>query len=428
MINIILVVYNIVFLVGMLFFIPVQIYRKKLTLQALGEKCAVYSPGVKMACAHIKQCIWIHAVSVGEIVLIKKLIKELAKSRQYDILISTTTRTGKSVAEKLYPQHLTVFLPFDIIFFVRRALALFNPLLFISIETEIWPNLYIQLKKKRTPVIILNGRISDKAFQRYRKVRRLAKRILQFVDFVGVQTEYYKTRFLRLGIEEEKVKVTGNLKFSAFDVDQNYVCAFQKRFAPLLKEKDTLLIIAASTHPGEEEIMLDVYRKVIEKFPQVRLLLAPRHIERASSIEKLCVSKKWKPVRISMVLKEEGSADVFILDTIGDLFYFYSLCDVCVMGGSFVDYGGHNILEPLCFSKPTLFGPYMSNFKEIECKVLSMEAGVKVDNKDKLLSVLERLLRDVTLRKALSINAEKIFKEGTAILQKNKNIILQWLP
>lgn len=424
-----LLLYDIVFLAGLIVYLPCYFYKKKINREGLEEKLTIYSPAKKEVISSIKRSVWIQVVSVGEVSLIKGLIKRLKTVTDSTLVISTTTITGRKVAEKLYPDCFVIYFPFDLSFLIKRAIRFLKPGVFIAIETEIWPNLYYHLKKNSVPVIILNGRISKGALRRYNKIRFFTRKILKMVNFVGAQSQVDKKRYLSLGLEENRIAVTGNLKFTSLDVDTDYLFKFKSKYSWLLKKEGKLLIIAGSTHYPEEETILEVYKELSKKFPYIKLMIAPRHIERVVSLEKIVRREGFVPLRISNLPPETSLLDkeIFILDTVGELFYFYSLGDICFVGGSLTDYGGHNILEPLCFLKPTVFGPYMSNFQEIEEKVLEKKAAVKVKGKEELRSVLEKLITSQSYRKELSLHASEIFEEEKGNLEKNLEIILKWL-
>ena len=419
--------YDILFLLGVLCYLPLYFFRRRVNFAALKGKCTLYPRTLTSPSFH-KGSIWVHAVSVGEVTLLKSIIKKLTTYTPYEVIISTTTMTGQRVAEKLYPHLRTIYFPFDITLLVRRAIKKFNPKIVVLVETELWPNFFYQLKRKNIPIIILNGRISRGAYQRYKKIKFFTTRILQHLDFVGVQNEQYRSRYVSLGLPEEKIDITGNLKFTSFDVQPDELLKFKSKYVRLIEKGRELLLIAASTHYPEEEIFLEVYKNLMPRFPSLRLLIAPRHIERVSALKKLVTSYGFSSLPISSYAQARPqSKDVFILDTVGELLFFYSLADICFVGGSLIDYGGHNILEPLFFSKPTFFGPYMDNFSDIEKKVLAKKAALKVQRREDLQFVLEALLKDNNLRKELSSNAAKVFDEEKENLEENFKIIMQCL-
>ncbi|MCK4809748.1 MAG: hypothetical protein KAS99_02280 [Candidatus Omnitrophica bacterium] len=423
-----LFLYEIILVVCLLVYVPAQAFRRKIDLKALKEKFTFYHQNIKETLRNTNGSIWIQAVSVGEVSLIKSLVTKLRELTDREIIITTTTLTGNKVARKNYPQFPVLYFPFDFSFLAMRAVKLFKPELFISIETEIWPNLYRNLKKNNVPVIILNGRISAKAFNRYKKVKFFTKKIFEMVNFVGVQDGFYGKRFLSLGLEAAKISVTGNLKFAGFDVDKNSLRQFKSKYAGLKTEKE-FLIIAASTHYPEEKNLLEIFGYLLKKFSHLKIMFAPRHIERISSLERLLISKRFNPRKISTLSFDAHSPkDVFLLDTVGDLFYFYSLADICFVGGSLVKFGGHNILEPLYFLKPTIFGPHMENFQDIKHKVLKEQAAVSVKDKEELRIVLEKLISDENRRKDLASKALNVFEKEKANLKNNLRIISRYIP
>ncbi len=416
----IFVIYDIALFIAVLFFLPLYALRKKINFEALLEKLTIVIPVKK-----IEESIWIQAVSVGEVISIRALVDNLQNYFSFRIVISTTTLTGKKVAKNIYGNKADIiFLPFDITFLVKRIIKRINPKIFIAIETEIWPNLFYQLYKKKIPIVILNGRISDKAYKRYKKIKFITEKILSLCSYIGVQNNFYLERFLSLGASSDRIAISGNIKFANIIVKQKKLLNFKDEYLSLLKHKSKFLFIAASTHSREEKAILEVYKSIKERF-SCNLLIAPRHPERTKEVEKEVRRTGLIALRISQLREKEDILDkcVFILDTVGDLFYFYSIADVCFVGGSLFDYGGHNILEPLYFSKPTLFGPYMSNFKEIEEVVLEKKAAIKVQDKKQLRYYIERILFDDEFREVLCKNASKIFEHQRALVKKNIEII-----
>lgn len=394
---------------------------------ALKEKLTLYSGRKRNIIKRMDRPVWIQAVSAGEIAVLKRLVERLEPLTGKNIVITTTTAAGKKMAVKNFPGVLTLYFPFDQVFFIKRAVDLLKPRLFISVETELWPVLYYFLRKNKVPLILINGRLSDKAFSRYNRFRYFSGRLVRMLDFIGVQDTSYGERFLFLGADRDKVSVTGSLKFSCIGGSEKEIDTFRRKH-PGIKKEESVLFIAASTHDPEEEIILDIFTELRSKIKNLDIIIAPRHVERVKGIEKLIFSKGYTPRRFSG-LGSGGIAekDIVVLDTIGDLCNLYSLADICFVGGSLADFGGHNILEPLFFSKATVFGPYMSNFKEIERKVLEKKAAVKVENKEGLSRVLFTLVTSEKDRKALALRAAGVFEADKHSLDKNIEIIKKWL-
>lgn len=413
--------YDIIFLTALMIYLPIGFLRKKLTLPALKEKLGL------LPALNAKNSIWIHAVSVGEVMLIEALTKKLTETLNYPMVISVTTLTGHKLAREKYSSRAKIiFFPYDLSFTLEHLIKIISPKIFIAVETEIWPNLFFRLKKKNIPLIIANGRISHNAFKKYRLIKPFIKRVINKCNYVGVQDISYKNKFFALGCPEEKIVVSGNMKFESIFIEEKRLLEIKAAFSPRLLKSGRFLLIAASTHHPEEEIMLKIYKEIINAHPNLSLLIAPRHIERIPALERSVKSFGFNPVRLSCQDSlDENKKNVFLLDKIGMLLYMYSLGDICFVGGSLIPHGGQNILEPIYFLKPTLFGPHMDNFADIEDIVLSHGAGIKVSTPRELKDMILRLINDPALRKNLSAKCLEIFEKERMSLQKNLEIIRQ---
>jgi 3-deoxy-D-manno-octulosonic-acid transferase len=421
--KLLLLIYDVFFIVGGIFYLPLYFLRKKVNLTSLREKIG-YIPFIKN-----KDGIWIQVVSVGEVNLIGKLLSEL-KKKEERVVISTTTLTGNRLAKEKYSSIADIiYFPFDISFILEKVIKKIRPKIFISIETEIWPNLFYRLKKRNVPIVIINGRISKEAFTRYKMIRPIVGKILNKCDYIGVQNQLYKERFISLGASSHKVYITGNMKFEGIQVNKDILNKIRERYFSYLKKENNLIFVAGSTHYPEEEIIIKIYKKLITSYKKISLIIAPRHIERIPHLEKVIISEGFKPIRISRFNNSLAFDEkyIFLIDTIGQLLYFYGISDICFVGGSLTDYGGHNILEPIYFCRPVLFGPFMDNFKEIERVVLEKKAAFKVKNKEELENFLWRLAESKELREELSKNCKKVFEEGKNSLKNNLELILKCL-
>ncbi|MDD5449858.1 MAG: 3-deoxy-D-manno-octulosonic acid transferase [Candidatus Omnitrophica bacterium] len=341
--------------------------------------------------------IWLHAVSVGEVATLRPLWERLrTEYPSKKIIISTVTRTGNELARKFSNSNeIVLYLPFDISFIVNSFLNRFKPRCLIIAETEIWPNLITACRARGIPVIIVNGRISNRAFKRYRLVKPLLKAILRKIDFIGAQTEGARGRFIFLGAPPENVKITGNLKY---DIRDYTPARILKPDCTDLRKKLGIggqgkIFVAGSTHKGEEEIVLDVFRKLAQDFKDLYLIIAPRHIERAAEVRRLAAGLS---VRIT------------VIDKIGALNDAYSISDIVFVGGSLVPKGGHNIIEPAFFAKPILFGPHMFNFEEIAGEFLKARAAIMVKGENELEANCRLLLTNDKERASLGGNARDI--------------------
>ncbi|MCF7887394.1 MAG: 3-deoxy-D-manno-octulosonic acid transferase, partial [Candidatus Omnitrophica bacterium] len=372
----------------------------------------------------LNQSIWIHAVSVGEVHLIEPIVDKLVESLNYSIVISTTTLTGNYVATKKYQKFAKIiYFPLDVSFIIKRFLKKINPIIVIAAETELWPNFILRLRKKNIPFLIINGRISDQAFRRYQPIRPFMKKILSGCSRIGVQNKKYQKRFIDLGAEHGKVSITGNLKFNSIRPEKKFVEEIKKKYSTILKSGNKDLFLAASTHNPEEKIILSIYKELYLRY-NLSLLIAPRHPGRVASIEKNILTEGFRPIRISKInqLSYEKN-DVFILDSVGQLLYFYSICDICFVGGTLSGSGGHNILEPIYFLKPVIFGPSMENFSDIVLKVLEFSAGIQVESSQQLKEELRILLENKNKRIDYANAATDVFKKEDSLGQNFKMIL-----
>ncbi|MCF7873289.1 MAG: 3-deoxy-D-manno-octulosonic acid transferase [Candidatus Omnitrophica bacterium] len=416
--ELVLFFYDLIFSLGFIVYLPFYFLRKKITIFSLIKRIGCFK-------AVSKKSIWVHAVSVGEVNLIEPVVDKLAESLDYSIVISTTTLTGNYLARKKYQGVAKViFFPLDISCIIKIFLKKINPEIVIAAETELWPNLILRLKQRGIPFLIINGRVSYQAFKRYQRIRPIMKHILVNCSHIGVQNNQYRQRFINLGARPEQLSITGNLKFNSIKPNKEKIEEVKKKYISILKPSSRELFVAASTHDPEEKIILNIYQELcLEK--SLTLLLAPRHPERIASIEKDILAKGFRPIRISKISQlTYGKKDVFILDTVGELLYFYSICDICFVGGTLSGSGGHNILEPIYFLKPVLFGPSMENFSDIAGKVLQASAGILVKSPQQLKEKLKILLEDKGKRIDYAEAATDIFKEADS-LGKNFKMILE---
>jgi len=411
--------YDIIFFIGLILYLPFYARRKKINLGAFKEKCG------QLKRLKPEASIWIQVVSVGEVMLIGEFIKKLRQIYNYPIVITTTTLTGNAIAKKKYASYATVFFfPFDLSLILERVLRIIQPKIFIAAETEVWPNLFHRLRRKGIPIVIINGRISDKAFRRYQCIRPLTRLIMRQCNFVGTQNQHYKERFIALGCDEKRVLVSGNMKFESISVDNQHLSAIKTRYTSLLRHNASLVLIAGSTHEPEEEMMLRLYKNFIQSGEKISLIIAPRHIERIPTIEKVAASLGVKTSRLSTYAQPQPNTNVFLLDTLGELLYFYSLSDMCIVGGSFVPHGGQNILEPIYFLKPTIFGPSMNNFNDIKEIILRKGAGIQAQDENALKETLSELIRQPALRQNLKMCCMKVFEDERKSLDENLKLVM----
>jgi len=330
--------------------------------------------------------IWVHAVSVGEVMAAHPLIRDLKKKYpNRKLILSTVTVTGNHTAHQRVPEADAVFFfPFDFAWIVRRVIREINPAIVLVAETELWPNFFRELKRADIPSAVVNGRISPRSFRNYMKFKKFFAQVFSNVTIFCMQSADDAARIKEIGAPSDRVIVTGNLKF-----DQK-IPASQPSPVPI--PKSSKVITAGSTHRGEEAALLDVFRNLREKFPELILIIAPRHPERFDEVEGLVNKAGYecqRRTRLKGTIK-----DVLLLDTIGELRSFYGICDLAFVGGSLVKVGGHNLLEPAAMKKPVIFSRYMFNFKEISEALISAGGGILVKDKDELQVEAEKLLSD----------------------------------
>jgi 3-deoxy-D-manno-octulosonic-acid transferase len=356
--------------------------------------------------------IWFHAVSVGEFNAIRPLLS--AKMEQYDLVISTTTQTGQELAKKTYPDLRVFYFPFDLRPCIGSALDLVQPDLVVIAETELWPNFIdLVLHRAKKPLIFINGRLSQRSLRGYRWIQAIISPTLRRVSHWYMQSQADAERLrLLANIDPEQMTVAGNLKF---DLAPHVNSQQQEQLKNLLNfNEHHSVLVFASTHSGEESPLLDVYQHLRRDFPELKLIIAPRHPERLAAIKTLLNSLALSySVRSQLSLAEPNQNPIIVLDTIGELLSIYSLATVAVMGGSFVDKGGQNPLEPISQRVPVLFGPHMENFAEIAHLICEANAGSQVQT-------MHELMHEITVLLTQPEQYDTIAETGLQLLENNR--------
>jgi len=354
--------------------------------------------------------VWLHAVSVGEVATARPLLPLLRESfPDLALFLSTTTLTGRDLAERQLRDAVDglFYCPFDFRFAVRRIARQVRPRLLLLVDTEIWPHLLRTCREEGARNLVVNGRISDRSFPRYRAIRPLLRRWLGEVDHFCMQSQDYADRILALGAEPARVTVTGSLKFDAA------ACPGDSSAAVRLVPQGRPVLVAGSTLAPEEEVLIDTFAHLKKNRPDLFLVLAPRHPERFAEVAALATARCARVVRRSSLAEAPASdCEVMVLDTIGELGSVYAAADVVFVGGSLAPWGGHNLLEPAACGKPVLFGPHMANFAEIAQAFRDAEAAIQVADPAGLLSELERLLQDSRLRAAYGERARRLVESN----------------
>ena len=406
--------YNLISTIGVILYIP------RLLLKKGPEDRRTFIKERLGLSLYNKTDIWIHAVSVGETLACIPFMKKLRKViPDRTIVFSTTTYTGQKIAREKFPEADRIFyMPLDSVLCVRKVVTSLRPEIFITVETELWPALFRSLKEAGSRILVLNGRISEGSFKGYRRIKYLMADMLSSVDFFYMQDKGDAERIMALGADTHKVGIMGNFKF---DID------LQEEL-PLnwLTGVSGKILLAASTHEGEEEILLEAFTIIKKELQGIKLILAPRHPERFNETADLIEKRGLPYIRRSSLNGKEitgrSDADIILLDTIGELSRVFSRASVAFIGGSLIPRGGHNVMEPAYWSKPIIFGPHMNNFP-IAGEFLKRSAAVEVrDSKDIAETVLT-LLRDNKKAAELGRNARSIVDKNTGAVKKAIELI-----
>lgn len=374
--------------------------------------------------------VWVHAVSVGETLAAVPIVKELKRRhRGLQIYFSTVTETGNAVArEKLDFDDKVFFFPFDLPLVADKVAGMVDPDVFVVVETEIWPNVLRALGRRNIPSLLVNGRISNRSFRGYNRFRFFIGRVLGFLDHMNMQGRQDADRIKALGAPGERVSIAGNVKFDqAFNTLKDHSRVMSSRSSLGIPE-DSVVFIAGSTHPGEDEEALEAYRGLMEKRQDSFLVLAPRHPERVPDVIGL-VKRAGLHYWLKSALRGEPLAapGVVIVDTMGELAGLYRLGDINFVGGSWSETGGHNILEPVAFGNPVFFGPNMHNFPEISALLKDSGVGIEVGDGARLAREAIRLLDEPERRARLGGLAKRTLHANRGALSKNVELVERYL-
>ncbi len=412
---------------------PYLVYRR-LTRGRSGTPLGEYFGRVsaRPVSAH---CVWIHGVSLGEINATRTIVAELhRRSPDTVVVVSSTTRTGREQARKLYPHLVTFRLPLDFSFAVRAALARIRPSIIVLMELEVWPNLVEIASRKGIPVIVANGRVTvERSMRRFRwpGVRWVSRRMFRRLRWVGAQDALYAARFIELGVAPERVEVTGSVKYDAAGVDDR-VSGQDSLAAEMGIDLTRPLWVCGSTGPGEEIAVLDAYGRLIKQFPDLQLAIIPRKPERFGEVASLIVDRGYACLRRSTgsPLIPSGVVEprpVFLGDTMGELRKFYALATVVFVGRSLVPMGGSDVMEVAGLAKPVLIGPYTDNFTEAVDLLISEGAARRVNSPETLAAAVSDLLRHPERRRQMGQAGRAAIVSRQGATAKTVNRILDLL-
>lgn len=374
-----------------------------------------------------RPCVWFHAVSVGEVLQLKRLISEFRQHHSdYEAVISTTTGTGFAVACEQFPQHQVIYWPFDFSWAVSRALHRLQPRCVVLVELEVWPNFLKAAERLHVPVCIVNGRISPGSFRGYLRIRPWLAPLFRTLAHVGAQTEEYRDRFAALGVPADRLTVTGNLKYDRVQsLRDNPATQELKTWAGL--DSTDVVFIAGSTQAPEEQIALDVFESLTTEFPQLRLLLVPRHRERFEEVARLICDRGHSLRRRSQPAVDQAPRPVLLLDTLGELAACWGLADIAFVGGSLGSRGGQNMLEPAGYGAAVLFGPNTTNFRDAVEALLNRHAALVVHDRDELRESVRCLILDESSRSHLGLAAQAFVMTQQGATARTLNLLERYV-
>ena len=360
--------------------------------------------------------IWFHAVSLGEVISSETIIRRLLS--ESNLVLTTSTPTGFREAKKIYGDDVKiVYAPWDFIYFVKGFIKNFNPIALILFETEVWPSMIYLSEKRKIPIILSNARLSESSYKKYLLLSFFTKYIFKKLSLVLAQSNRHVKNFKNIGIQESKIKQVGSVKF-----DTNKIKTTESN----LKEYAENLILATSTHVGEDEIIIDAFCKLRIEFPDLKLIIVPRHPERSDSVLKILENRNINSNISSRIPNEMNSLSAVVINTTGLLNSLYKLANVAFIGGSLLNkYGGHNIIEPASNKCAFIVGPYMRNFKDILGLFKDQHACMEINNSDELFNAYKELLNNNELRVNMIDNASMVVSNNSGSSEKQYKYIIE---
>jgi len=427
--------YNILFIVFFVLTAPYYFWRMRRRgnwLPGFGQRFAKYDPSLKQALTN-RHVVWLHAVSVGEVNVCTQLIRALEpRVPNIKIVVSTTTTTGMGELRRRLPNHVSkIYYPVDRRKFVNRALATINPKAIVLVEAEIWPNFIWRAQRLGIPIFLANARLSDRSYPRYKKFRFLFQPLFASFTGVGCQSAEDAQRLRDVGCSERAVSVVGNLKFDAAKLDEHSALDVPALLRQIGVPPDAPVLVAGSTHDGEEVLLVDIARRLRKKFPNLFLILVPRHFERCQELE-----QKLRARGVKFMFRKEilpgtrlgpDALECLVVNTTGELMAFYEPATAVFIGKSLTAFGGQNPIEPAAIGKPVVFGPNMQNFADIIRLFKQKNSVVQVQDAAELERVFGELLADADRRAALGRAAQAVVTENLGAVDRTTDMILAQL-
>ena len=426
--------YNILFLLGFVLSSPYyfwRMWRRGNWRAGFGERFANYDTKLKQALTN-RQTLWLHAVSVGEVGLCTQLIKALEpRLPNAKIVVSTTTTTGMGELKKRLPTHVSkIYYPIDRRSYVARAQAVVHPSAIVLVEAEIWPNFIWRAKSQRIPLFLANARISDRSYRGYKRFSFLFRPLFAAFDGVGAQTETDAARLREIGCRPEVVRVVGSMKFDAALAPNHRALNVPALLRQAGAKPGAPVLVCGSTHDGEEALLGEIFLRLRQRIPDLFLVIVPRHFERTREVERDLQSQGVKYVLrmdLSAAAGDEASsaqADCLVVNTTGELKFFYEHATVVFVGKSLTAAGGQNPIEPCALGKATIFGPNMQNFADVVSQFRAQDAVVQVADVQALETALLQLLTDPVRREHLGRNGLAVVRQNLGAIERTMEMIL----
>ena len=409
-----------------------RLWRRGNWVEGFGQRFGRYGVKLKQAITN-RQVIWIHAVSVGEVNLCTQLIRALEpRLPNIKIVVSTTTTTGMGELQRHLPSHVSkVYYPIDRRPWVSRALASLHPEAVILVEAEIWPNFLWRAQRRGTPVFLVNARLSDRSLRGYKRLGFLFRPLFASLEGVGAQTEADAAKLRELGCRPEAVHVVGSLKYDAARLEEKRRLDVPALLRQVGVGDGAPVIVAGSTHQGEESLLAEMLPRLKARFPGLFLVLVPRHFERGREVGRDLESRGVKFVYRSEIASQTqlkpGDVDCLLVNSTGELKLFYESATVIFVGKSLAAQGGQNPIEPGALAKPMVFGPNMQNFSEIVSRFLEEKGAIQVQNAAELEQAFAGLLGDEERRNELGANALKVVRQNQGAIDRTVEMIIAGL-
>ena len=429
------ILYNILFNIFFLLSVPYYFWRLRRRgnwRPGFRERFGHHHSGLKQALTN-RHVVWIHAVSVGAVNLCTQLIRALEpRVPNLKIVVSTTTTTGMGELRNRLPSHISkIYYPIDRRKWVRRALAVINPMAIVLVEAEIWPNFLWRARDLGIPIFLANARLSDRSYRGYRRIGFLFRPIFASFAGVGAQNEEDARRLREVGCRPEAIRIVGNLKFDAARLDERRTLDVPALLRQLGVPPEAPILIGGSTHAGEELLLAEIVQRLRARFPKLFLVLVPRHFERAKEVgrqlQERGVKLAYRNDIYASTRFQEGEVDCLLVDTTGELRFFYQCATVVFVGKSITAMGGQNPIEPGTLSKAMVLGPNMQNFADITRSFVAQKGAIQVRDAKELEDAIAGLLADEGRRAELGSNAQRVVRENLGAIDRTVEMILEQL-